>query len=263
MKANAFVAVVSALLAIAVTGSLVAVGYSGLNTVLPLLPLLLLFWLACRIPRKEIGFVLGNRSGYLLAVATPLVVIGLLSALAFAFGLTDTSTTQWSATAINFLVIFALTFVLAIVTEEGFFRGWLWAALQRSGYSETTVIFATAVAFALWHAPEVTLSVEFALPAQQIPVLLLNAVVIGATWGLLRAISHSVVVTSLCHGLWNGLGYVLFGDGAEKGAFGISNTTWVGPEHGLIGLALNVAVLALLWRWWHIRKQLPARDLAG
>lgn len=239
MNVSPLVAAVSVLLAIAITGSLVIAGYSGLNTVLPLFALFLLFWLLCRIPRKEIGFSRGSRTGYLFAAAIPVAVIGLLSLLAIMCELVDMSATDWASVAVNLLVMFLVTFVLAIVTEEGFFRGWLWAALQRSGYTENYLVFWTAIAFALWHAPEVVFSAEFSLPAKQIPVLLFNAVVIGATWGLLRTISGSVIVTSFCHAIWNALAYVLFGDGSLPGALGVKNTTWFGPEHGVVGLLLN------------------------
>jgi hypothetical protein len=55
-------------------------------------------------------------------------------------------------------------------------------------------------------------------------------------------------VSSLSHGLWNGGAYVLFGFGTRTGALGIRNTTLFGPEVGVLGLALNVALAALLWR---------------
>ena len=116
--------------------------------------------------------------------------------------------------------------------------------------AETKIILFTSIAFSLWHAPEVSIGSEFALPTAQIPVLLLNAVVIGAIWGILRDLSGSVIVTSLCHGIWNAGAYVLFGDGLKAGALGIKNTAILGPEHGLLGLGLNILVLIFLWQHW-------------
>lgn len=250
MKTSWLAAIVSTALAIGITGSMVASGQSGLNTVLPLFPLLLIFWVLYRYPRRAVGFSLGNSKGYVLAVLFPVLVIGTLSILAFASGSVDLSKTVWPTVLQELAVIATLTFVIAIVTEEGFFRGWLWAALKDAGLSKTKIILFTSIAFSLWHTPEVTIGPEFALPTAQIPVLLVNAVVIGAIWGILRDLSGSVIVTSLCHGIWNAGAYVLFGDGLKAGALGIKNTAILGPEHGLLGLGLNVLVLIFLWQHW-------------
>jgi membrane protease YdiL (CAAX protease family) len=83
---------------------------------------------------------------------------------------------------------------------------------------------------------------------------MINAAVMGAVWGLLRCISGSVIVASLSHGLWNGMDYVCFGFGTKIGALGIKNTALYGPEVGVLGLALNIAFLAALWRWWKLRS---------
>lgn len=250
MKKSYIAAIFSTLLAIAITGSMVASGQSGLNTVLPLFPLLILFWLFTRYPRRAVGFSLGNSKGYLLALAFPVLVIGTLTAMAFASGSVDLSKTIWPKVLQELAVIAAFTFVVAIFTEEGFFRGWLWAALKDAGLSKTKIIIFTSIAFSVWHAPEVTIGPEFALPRAQIPVLLMNAVVIGAIWGILRDLSNSVIVSSLSHGVWNAGAYVLFGDGLNAGALGITNTTLLGPEHGLLGLGLNLLVLIFLWQYW-------------
>lgn len=94
-----------------------------------------------------------------------------------------------------------------------------------------------------------TLNTGFDLPPAQIPVHLVNAAVMGAVWGLLRWISGSVVVASLSHGIWNGGAYVFFGFGTRVGALGIEETAIYGPEVGIVGLVLNGAFAAALWRW--------------
>ena len=93
------------------------------------------------------------------------------------------------------------------------------------------------------------LKTGFDLPANQIPVFLLNAAVLGAVWGLLRCLSGSVMVASLSHGVWNGITYVLFGFGSTVGALGIKDTTFYGPEVGVLGLGVNVVFFVALW-WW-------------
>lgn len=250
MKTSFIAAIFSTVLAIGITGLMVASGLSGLNTVLPLFALLMVFWSLYRFPRRAVGFTLGKVKGYYLAVLFPIVIIGTLSVLAFANGSVDLSKTQWPKVIQELAIMAAFTFIVAIVTEEGFFRGWLWAALRDAGLSKTKIIIFTSIAFALWHAPEVTFGSEFALPKAQIPVLLINAAVIGAIWALLRDLSGSVIVSSLSHGVWNAGAYVLFGDGLQPGALGIKNTAIIGPEHGLLGLGLNLLVLIFLWQYW-------------
>lgn len=69
----------------------------------------------------------------------------------------------------------------------------------------------------------------------------------------LRAISGSIIVASLSHGLWNGIAYVFFGFGIKVGALGITNTAMFGPEIGFLGLFTNLVFAVILWRWWKAR----------
>jgi hypothetical protein len=63
----------------------------------------------------------------------------------------------------------------------------------------------------------------------------------------MRQRSGSIVVTSVSHGVWNGLTYVLFGTGNIPGSLGIQNVGVFGPEIGVVGLALNLLFAAFLW----------------
>ncbi|MGH8286940.1 MAG: lysostaphin resistance A-like protein, partial [Steroidobacteraceae bacterium] len=145
------------------------------------------------------------------------------------------------------------TFIGAILTEEGFFRGWLWASLERAGQRPNRVLVWSSIAFAVWHLSVVLFETDFDVPAPQVPVYIVNAAVIGAVWGLLRWISGSVIVASLSHGVWNGGAYVFFGFGTTVGALGIQETAVYGPEVGFVGLALNLAFAAALLWWWKTR----------
>ena len=82
---------------------------------------------------------------------------------------------------------------------------------------------------------------------------LVNAIAIGTVWGLLRWVSSSVIVSSVRHGLWNGMVYVLFGFGTKVGPLGIKNPGLFGPEVGVLGLALNLVFAALVWHQWKSR----------
>jgi len=252
-------------LAIGITSAMDAAGYTVFSA-LPLIALFAIFAWLDRIPRRELGLTLGNASGYALALAHPLIVIGVLAGLAQLSGALDLSNFDAAKTAKNVAIVAGATFVMAIVTEEGFFRGWLWAALGRRGIGPVPVLLATTIAFVLWHVPFVFLSGEFHFAPAEIPLFFANATLIGLIWGLLRLGTGSILVSSAGHGLWNGLTYVLFGVGSGTGALGIAQTGTYGPEVGLYAILLNSAVAALLW--WFYREPLrkhyePVRTVTG
>jgi hypothetical protein len=250
--------VLGVLAAIAITATMDARGLSMFSA-LPLLPLLGICWWFERLPRRSLGFVWGRWSDYALAALHPLAVIGAVTAIATAAGAANLAGANWRKAGLNFALVGGSTIVGVLLTEEGFFRGWLWASLARAGCSEGQAVLWTSLAFALWHLSAVSLPTGFDLPAAQIPVFMVNAAVIGAIWGLLRWISGSIVVTSFCHGLWNGGAYVFYGFGTHVGALGVQRTALFGPEVGVLGLCLNLLFAAALWRWWTAR----VRERAG
>ncbi len=229
---------------------------SGLSafSALPLFPLMVCFWYLERHSRTGMGFVWGRWSHFGLAALYPLVVLGGVAVVSAAAGAIDVSQTDWAKAWLNIVLVAVSTFLVVILTEEGFFRGWLWASLERAGQSPSRVLIWTSVAFSLWHLSAVALNTGFDLPPARIPVFMVNAAVMGAIWGMLRWISGSVIVASLSHGVWNGGAYVLFGFGTKVGALGIKDTATFGPEVGILGLALNVAFAAALWRWSKRRR---------
>jgi membrane protease YdiL (CAAX protease family) len=225
---------------------------------LPLFPLLTLFWFMQRLPRLSVGFSWGRGRHYALAVLYPVIVLGVVAMVAALAGVVDISAADWSRTARRLAIIAASTLLVAIITEEGFFRGWLWASLSRAGLTPNRVLVFSSIAFALWHLSAVTLDTGFDLPAAQIPVFMVNAAVIGIIWGLLRSISGSVVVSSVSHGIWNAGAYELFGFGTKIGALGVKQTSLFGPEVGVLGLATNAAFAAALWFWVQRSARRPA-----
>jgi len=246
--------IIGVVCAITATTSMDATGLSTFSA-LALLPLLFLFWWLSHLSRAEVGFKVGCAKDYGMAVLFPVAVMGAIALIACLAGAVDLTKTNWSKTAANLALMTLATFLVAIVTEEGFFRGWLWGSLERAGMKTERVLIWSSVAFALWHISAVTLDPDFKPPIAQIPVYLCNAAVIGAVWGLLRALSGSIIVTSLSHGVWNGMAYVLFGFGSHPGSLGIRNTTVFGPENGLLGLGLNLLFACLLWRSWQKRAK--------
>lgn len=238
------------LVAIAITSAMDAGGLAAFSA-LPLFPLLVLFSFLERIPRATLGFRWGRPRDYGLAVAYPVIVLGAITAIAFAAGAVDLSRADPGKALLNFALMTVTTVIAVLITEEGFFRGWLFASLGKAGASPAATLAFSSVAFALWHLSGVVISEDFRIPPAQVPVYLVNAAVMGAVWGRLRADSGCVVVASVSHGLWNGIAYVLFGFGTRRGALGIEDTALFGAEVGVLGLAVNLAFAGTLW--WRVR----------
>ena len=230
------------LVAIAVTTTMDATGYSVFSA-LPLFPLAALFWFLQRFSRQEIGLLWGQVNYYGLALAYPVFVLGATALLALAFGAVDASDADWSKTLANIGLMSSTGILFGLITEEGFFRGWLWAALKRSGQSDTQVLTWSTLAFTAWHISAITLDTGFDIPADEVPIYLINATLIGGVFGIIRLISGSVIAASLCHAVWNGLDYPLYGFGEEVGALGIQQTHIFGPEVGILGIGLNLRFL--------------------
>lgn len=245
--------IIGVVVAIGATTTMDATGLSTFSA-LTLLPLMFLFWYLDRLSSGSIGFKLAGWRDYGLALLFPLVAIGLVAIAAAIAGAMNFSNTNWNKAALNLIIISISTFLVAIVTEEGFFRGCLWSSLRNRGMKEARIVIWTSIAFALWHISAATIDPDFKPPLGQVPIFLLNAAVLGAAWGILRAISGSILVSSASHGLWNGLAYVFFGFGTKHGALGIANSALFGPEVGVLGLIMNALVTFALWRWWKINS---------
>jgi len=241
-------AIFGVIVAITITTTMDATGYAPFSA-LPLLPLGALFWFLQTFSRREMGLTWGTGQGYLLALAYPLIVLGLIAAIAYATGAVETSDTDWNKAFLNMSLMSSTGVIAVLLTEEGFFRGWLWASLKRAGQSDTRVLIWTTVAFTLWHVSAISLDTGFDVPAGEIPIYLANATLIGAVFGMLRMATGSVLAPSVCHAVWNGIDYPLFGFGEKVGALGIEQTHVYGPEVGVLGLAFNFIFAAALWYW--------------
>ena len=239
--------VIGALVAIAGTSALDAAGLSAYVANSLLLPLFLLFWYLQRMSRSAIGLTWGRWRDYALSVFYPVLVLAVAALIAWLSGAVHLAAIDWATTVHSLVVLTLVTTLGAIVTEEGFFRGWLWASLQRAGVSKRGLLVWTSLAFAAWHVSKAVLPTDFRPPISQAPIFILNVAVIGLIWALMRQRTGSIVVTSVSHGVWNGLVYTLFNEGPTVGALGIHNTGVFGPESSLLGLALNLAFALVLW----------------
>lgn len=221
-----------------------------------LLPLLLIFWYVERFSRGAMGFVLGRPRHYGLGLLHPVLVLSLIALVAWSTGATNIQNPDWSKVVLELVLAALLTMSVTIVTEDGFFRGWLWASLQRAGLNEHRVLLLTGIAFGIWHLRYALLGAGYAPFSAEVPLLIISASIIGVAWGLLRLISGSVVVAAVTHGIWNGAVYILFNNGDQIGALGIQNTSIFGPEAGVLGLVLNLVYTIGLWVWYRRAQSL-------
>lgn len=223
-----------------------------------LLPLLAIFWYVERFSRREMGFVLGRPRHYGLGLLHPVLVLGLIALVAWLSRATNIQNPDWSKIALEFALTAFATILATIVTEDGFFRGWLWASLRRAGLTQQSVVLLTGIAFGVWHLPYALLATGYAPLSAEVPLLIINASIIGIAWGLLRLNSGSVIVPAVAHGIWNGVVYVLFNFGDQIGALGIQHTSIFGPEAGVLGLVLNLIYTIGLWLWYRRAESLQA-----
>lgn len=246
MNKSLLLAAAGVSVAVAITTTMDATGYSMFSA-LPLAPLVGIYWALQKFSREQIGLVWGNLRSYAMALAYPLAALGTITAIAYLAGAIDTSSANWKHVLINMSAGSSIGILMVMITEEGFFRGWLWAALKRGGQSDTRVLIWTTVAFVIWHLPAISLDTGFDIPANEIPIFLVNATLLSLAWGLLRMISGSILVPSVCHAVWNAIAYPFFGFGEKVGALGIESTHIFGPEVGVLGIAINtIAVLAFV-----------------
>ncbi len=228
---------------------LLAVSGESATYNIALVVLMLAVWFGQKLSRREVGFVIGDRASYVAAVGYVFVIVGIVAIGAWASGLIDlkdySHMTAFRRLTLNSLI----TFLLTLVMEDGFFRGTLWGSCERAGYSPTKTLIWTSVAFGLWHLMVPILDPDFAQPLSKVPQYVIGSTAFGFAMGALRMRSGSIIIPSLCHGLWNGSVYTFFGAGEKTGLLGITDTNIWDPERGYSGLVLTIIAAALLWKW--------------
>ena len=230
---------------------ILATGFEPMDMIV-LVASLIVFWALTRLSKREMGICWGKRRFHVVAVVYPIVIAVIVTGVAVISGNGSLGEVFTAKTLGRLAFMFGVTLPGVLITEEGFFRGWLWGSLERAGVSAKGTIIWSSLVFMLWHVPTATILTGFKLPPSVIPVYLANVIAIGMTWGVLRAASGSILVPSICHSVWNALAYVYFGygTGTKAGALEVSDYHIYGPERGYIGLLLNLITLGLFWRWW-------------
>lgn len=244
MNRKLWLTVAGAAAAIVITATMDATGHA-LFSALPLLPLAALFWYLQKLSREEFGVTWGKGYTYVLALAYPAVVLGGLGLVAFLAGAVDAGDMDWGKVLLSAALGSSVGVVMTLITEEGFFRGWLWASLKRADQSDAATLAWTSIAFTVWHVSWATLDSEFKLPPEQVPIYLANVLILGAVWGWLRMLSGSILVPAVCHAVWNAISYPVYGFAEVTGLLGIEQTHIYGPEVGWLGLLVNSIVAGL------------------
>lgn len=233
-------------IAVVITTTMDFAGYTNFSA-FPLLGIIILFWFIQRQSKDEIGLKFGRLKYYGLALLYPVIVLGLTALIAYLYGDFSIREIDKEKDILNLVSGVIIGPIMLILTEEGFFRGWLWGAFVKAGMTPTRTLFVTSGLFVIWHISAVTSGTEYGLPLTQVPIYLINAALLGLIWGTLRLASGSMIVPAFCHAVWNAFAYGLFGFGERVGVLGVTNTFLLGPEVGYLGIVLNG--LFFLWLW--------------
>lgn len=248
------IALIAFLIAVAITATMDFTGYTMFSA-LPLIAIIAIFWLIVRMSGKEIGLMVGSRKQYAIAIFYPIIILGITAAVAYLYGDISIKEIHVKNELLNLIAGLIIGPIMLVLTEEGFFRGWLWGTLQRAGFSSNKTLHFTTAMFVIWHISAVTTVSDYGLPLYQVPVYLTNAALLGLIWGTLRNTSGSIFVPALCHAIWNTFAYGLFGFGEKVGLLGVTDTFLLGPEVGYLGIILNG--LFYLWLRKHSKPIQP------
>ena len=213
---------------------------------LVIFPLILVLAYWTKMNGKQLGLEFGSLRDYVWAILYPLSICLVIVVIALVTGNIG-KINYTNETTGKIVYLFLYTLILAFATEEGFFRGWLFGILERDKINPKLILLLTAVAFASWHLPLFFLDPSFAW--SMLPIYIIGGIIGGLTFGLLRYISGSIIVSSFSHALWNTLVYILFGFGSSIGILGIKTTNIFSPESGLLGLAFGIVFMVILWFW--------------
>jgi membrane protease YdiL (CAAX protease family) len=248
-------ALIACILAIIISPLVTVLSGSPNYSALVLLPLAVAFWLFVRPSRRDVGIRPGRPGHYVLAVAYPVILMGLLMILIWR--IEGISWAEMDGRRIAFVIaVNSLAGTLGVLlTEEGFFRGVVWGLLKKRDLDGGRILLFTTMAFLIWHVPVAFLEMGEGFPRSAIPIYLVNVILLGLNWGLMRLVSGSVIVPALSHAVWNAIAYKFFGFGVEYGELARSSFTVLDPERGVVGIGLNAAFAIVLWTLLAARRR--------
>lgn len=228
----------ASLTAIASTTAMDLNGLGALSS-LTLIFVSLVFYFFNKPTKHELGLIWGKGSEYLTALSYPAIVTILTILISIGLLGETVQLSDEKNVYVNLAAGLIIGPLMVLITEEGFFRGWLWATLKKAGLTDKSVLSITTLVFTVWHISAVTTGGSYGLPLHQVPVYLINVVLMSLVWGHMRAATGSVIIPTVCHAVWNAIIYGLFGFGEKIGALGFEQTALLGPEVGYLGILLN------------------------
>lgn len=138
-----------------------------------------------------------------------------------------------------------ITFIIAFITEELAFRGYMISRLRRFGYLKPLIF--SSLLFGIWHLPPAIILLDYGILRSAIYVF--NISLLGILFGSLFLESKSLIPPSIFHGVWNALDYGLFGLGEAQGIFTGDSKMIFDPEEGIISSAVLILFsIIILWR---------------
>lgn len=143
---------------------------------------------------------------------------------------------DWGTVEADLLLVVIASGVLVGFAEETLFRGIFLRTMRTGGRTEAKAALWTAIAFGLFHLPNLLVG---AGPTQLVQVVL--AAGSGATLYAFRRYRGFILTAMIAHGIWDSSAFLADSDGRD----------WLGPASLLIvagSLVLGILVLVSVWR---------------
>lgn len=143
----------------------------------------------------------------------------------------------------NIFLSAVATILIATFTEELVFRGIVQRLLSQQ-FSPLLSIILSSLAFGIWHIPFGRI---IGLGKLKGILYVVNASLLGFIIGLFYALSGSLILAGLLHGIWNTVMYVFWGLGDSEYAQSMlrsQDDTLTHPEYGLFG---TIVIAGAAW----------------
>ena len=143
---------------------------------------------------------------------------------------------RWSTVSMSLLLVVILSGVLVGFAEETLFRGVFLRSMRTGGRNEAKAALWTAIAFGLFHLPNMLVGVGLV----QLPQVVLAALT-GSILYVFRRYRGMIVVAMVAHGIWD----------ISTFLSGSNGTVWVAFASFallLVGVVLGILVLVSIWR---------------
>jgi hypothetical protein len=153
-----------------------------------------------------------------------------IASILFRFAVVD-----WGTVEVGLLLVVIASGVLVGFAEETLFRGIFLRAMRTNGRTEAVAALWTAIAFGLFHLPNLLVGGEL------IQVLL--AAISGATLYAFRRYRGLILTAMIAHGIWDMSAFLAGSNGRDWDWVGFSSLLFVA-----VGFVLGILVLVSVWR---------------